>query len=296
MVTEYFKLTPEIAKRVAALTFPTYRNSLSPLEQNLFGCTALINDQPCALILWRKQNNIAEILSVFVQKEYREMGIGKKLIQTAIEDAKKLKCQYAKIIWTTRHLKTAALEALLATTNWEIPVTRVKFFESTTTRINEAPWLWRFPDPVLPYQLKTWELLSNKQLDLLLSNSCNAPETLAPNFRMEHVDPTTSSALLFHEEVVGWMIVHDFPEMTNRLVYSRSWCTPNHRNRGRGAALILHSIRAHILKRSDRLWGIFDVSIDKKEMLLFFEKRFKKYAESTFESRQSVFLIDEKFK
>jgi len=292
MVTEYSKLTPEIAKRVAALTFPTYRSSLSPLEQNLFGCTALIKDQPCALILWRKQNNLAEILSIFVQIEYRQLGIGTKLINMALEAATKLKCQFAKIIWTTRLSKTVALEALLATTNWEVPVTRVKFFESTTTRINEAPWLWRFPDPALPYQLKTWDHLSSAQLNLLLSNSSNAPETLAPNFRMEHVDHTTSSALLFNEEVVGWMIVHDFPEMSNRLVYSRSWCVPDHRNMGRGAALLLHSVRNHIRRRSDRLWGIFDVPMDKKEMLVFFEKRFKKFAERTYESRQSIFLLN----
>lgn len=82
-------------ERFANVSFEKHLDSLKKFE-NLFAYVAVENDNKVGFIIVFANKDIAEIDSIFVLKDYRNMGIGDALLQCAL---KELKGVYKEIVY-----------------------------------------------------------------------------------------------------------------------------------------------------------------------------------------------------
>jgi GNAT superfamily N-acetyltransferase len=264
----------------AALTFPAYRSVLtatSPSERS-FIVAASVGIEVIGLGLARAvfPSLEGEVLSVFVQPECRNQGVGRRLLEGLENQMAAEGCVFAGGVFVD-DAATGPLKRLLAAQGWSPPVPRMLVGKARIAVIAEAPWVTKSRLPA-EYEVFPWANLAPQERDRLLRRTgLDYPETLSP-FRDESIlEPVSSLGLRRNGELVGWMVNQRVAPDTVR--YGFLFVRPDLQRLGRGVSLLAASIRRHADAPLGRtaVHAAFGALVDNGPMTQFIERRLRPY-------------------
>ena len=226
------------------LTYPWLQECLEQLSpQNLTNIALGVELQgkPVGLVLveYPKNQNQANILSLFVAQEHRQQGLGTALLMQIEEILKASGCQQLNLLYNL-NLTTPILEHMLKQQNWEHPYFYSLQCVTNRETIEQAPFLHRYTFPN-KFTIFPWEELTAQERTKIRQreNGLNYPDELCP-FKEDKIEAISSIGLRYQEEVVGWSIVHRI--MPNCVTYKVLFVKPEFRTIGLGVHLLAASI------------------------------------------------------
>lgn len=270
------------------MTFPAFRPLLGAIEPqgSIVAVGASSAGKPVGLALAAMEANgrTAEILSLFVQADSRNLGIGTSLLVRSEQVLSDRGCQEAQIVYLTGKATTPALEHLLDKRRWSPPVPRMIVCQGDT-KILEAPWIEMYETLPPSFAVFPWcELTDGERRDLQRrqEESPWIPEGLVPFQHEENLEPLTSFGLRYQGEVVGWLITHRIDPDTLR--YTCDWVREDLQKTG--CLLTLHVKAMRRQARAKIPKAIWTVPLQFSKMVKF-EEYARPYLASMAETRGS---------
>jgi GNAT superfamily N-acetyltransferase len=288
------KLSQSTAAGYEGFTFSPFQPKLQTLEAQ--GATVAIGaslmQQPIGLALAEIQQDskTANILSLFVNPRYRNLGIGTSLLTQLEETLSEKGCTKVEIVYMNGKPSTADLERLLQKLNWTPPQPRMLVCKSTIKKIAAAPWLYKYSLPP-EFTLFPWFDLTPAQRQQIQQQQDQQqwyPEILSPFNDQSRQEPLNSLCLLYQKEVVGWMITHRIAPDTIR--YTSLFIRQDLQKLGRAIPLLAEAIKRQV--NSEILSGIWTVWLDNQPMVNFVKRRMAPYLISMTETKGAYkFLV-----
>lgn len=280
-------LTKRTAKHYECLTFPSYQQQLQQMGSATIAVGASLMQQPIGLALAEikpeSDSKSAKVLSLFVKERYRNSGIGTALM--AKLEAKLLAkgCDKVELVYMSGKPSTTALEKLLTKLNWGESQSRMLVCKSTTAKIATAPWLQKYR-LASAYTLLPWVDLVPRHKQKIYQQQQEQewyPETLNPFNNSSQLEPLNSLCLLYHGDVIGWMITHRINPNTIR--YTSLFIRKDLQKVGRAIPILANAIKRQV--DSDVVNGIWTVAIDNTPMVQFVKRRLSPYLTSLTETK-----------
>ncbi len=300
------RLTGDRAAPLAAMTFPAYRHLLAlrpaprhpaqgdrrlvqPIAIAAFG-----GETPLGLVLAEvpfDPGRPAEMLSLFVAPEWRNHGIGTRLV-AALEEALALKtCTHVTAVYTTGKPSIAALERVLAKRGWSPPQPRTVVVRFTPEEAARTEWFGRITLPPGEFEIFPWtELTPEERLAIRRTHEARAwiAQGLEPwRHDVYGFDAVSSLGLRYRGEVVGWVINHRLEPDVVR--FTCSFMREDLSRRGRILPLYTESIR-RLAAAGCRLCT-FVTPIRYKEMVEFIHRRCARWVSFVGETRGSTKVL-----
>ncbi|MEL6938928.1 MAG: TIGR03032 family protein [Cyanobacteria bacterium J06598_1] len=110
-------------------TFPSLQQRWlkQPQQGELFGISAVVEGNMVGFAIAEKSpDRSAEILSLFVAPEYRQLGIGTRLVAYLEKESQKADCTQMSVTYLPTELTAVGLEPLLNKLNWPAPIFSVE--------------------------------------------------------------------------------------------------------------------------------------------------------------------------
>ncbi|MEG4852920.1 GNAT family N-acetyltransferase [Microcoleus sp. B5-D4] len=272
-----------------AFTFPRFRYRLQVLkpEGSTVAIAASDSNEPVGLALADilPDGKAGEVLSIFVEKKYRNLGVGTSLLARLEEELLSRGCASVNLVYTTGQPTTLALENLLQKCNWTPPQPRMIVCKSTTDKIANAPWMQKATLPAA-YTIFPWVEITAEERILIKQQQAAAPwipPQLIPFENEENFEPLNSVGLRYRGQVVGWVITHRIAPDTIR--YTCSFVRQDLQKMGRIIPLYVRAIK--IQEQAGIPKGIWTVPFVYTSMVSFVKKRMASYMISIDESRGS---------
>ncbi len=280
-------LNNQTAKQYECLTFPSYQRQLQSIESTTVAIGASLMQQPIGLALAEikseSDDRSAKVLSLFVKERYRNSGIGTALM-TKLEAKLLTKgCNKVELVYMSDKPSTTALEKLLTKLNWGESQSRMLVCKSTTDKIATAPWLQKYK-LASAYTLLPWVDLVPRHRQKIYQQQQEQewyPETLNPFNNANQLEPLNSLCLLYHGDVIGWMITHRINPDTIR--YTSLFIRQDLQKVGRAIPILANAIKRQV--DSDIVNGIWTVAMDNDPMVQFVKRRLSPYLTSLTESK-----------
>ena len=271
-------------------TFPRFRPHLEVLkpEGSTLAIAASDSDLPVGLVLaeiW-PDGKSAEILSIFVEQKYRDLGIGTSLLLRLEEELCSRGCTSVNLVYTTGKITTPALEHLLQKCNWTVPEPRMIVCKSTTDKIANAPWMQKSTLPAA-YTVFPWvEITAEERVAIAQQQAAEPwiPPQLIPFVSEQDLEPLNSIGLRYQGQVVGWVITHRLAPDTIR--YTCSFVRRDLQKMGRIIPLYVRAIK--LQEKAGIPNGIWTVPFIYTSMVNFVQKRMAPYMISIEESKTSL--------
>lgn len=221
------------------MTFASYRHLLrlepaprhpeeaeSPLVEP-FGVLARHGETVAGMALAEaplRADGVPQVLSLFVEGEWRRQGIGTRLLAWVEEEAARRGFASLGGVYTTNRPATAALERIFARLGWSPPTTRMLLVRFSPEKAKEAPWFRRIslrPRDVL----FDWVRLTDAERAALREGQGRRPwipEGLEPwrYDTLAHLDRGSSVGLRHDGDIVGWVLNHRLSDGTVRFTCS----------------------------------------------------------------------------
>jgi GNAT superfamily N-acetyltransferase len=274
------------------LTYPLYRSRLQnlTLEGNTIAVGASVSDKPVGLALAEiLTDGSAKVLSIFVEPNFRSLGIGTALLHTLEKELILRGCTNIEIVYTFSQLTTLALEPLLQKCNWSSPKPRMLICKTTTDDMINAPWmkLSRLP---ASYEIFPWMEITPQER-VALKKQQEEKQWMAsdaiPFDYEQDLEPINSIGLRYKGEVVGWLITHRTAADTIR--YTCSYVRPDIQKMGRIIPLYIRATQLQMEAGISR--GTWTVSLIHTSMIAFVKKHMGPYLislEQSIESSKSL--------
>ena len=275
------------AKQYECLTFPSYQQQLQQMGSATIAVGASLMQQPIGLALAEikpESDGIsAKVLSLFVKERYRNSGIGAALM--AKLEAKLLAkgCDKVELVYMSGKPSTIALEKVLTKLNWGKSQSRMLVCKSTTDKIATAPWLQKYK-LTSAYTLLPWIDLVPRDRRKIYQRQQEQewyPETLNPFNNVDRLEPLNSLCLLYHGDVIGWMITHRIDPNTIR--YTSLFIRKDLQKVGRAIPILANAIKRQV--NSEVVKGIWTVAMDNEPMVQFVKRRLSPYLTSLTETK-----------
>jgi GNAT superfamily N-acetyltransferase len=275
------------------LTYPIWRTQLQQPEykESIMAIGVEIDSQPVGLAIANigSYTNKAKILSIYIQPEYRQQGIGGLLLSSLSQKLQMSGCSQLELRYTAPATTTVALEKLLTQQGWSIPQSKMLVCYSITERMKQAPWLYSYHlpatfsiFPLVELTSQEYQIIQQKQV-----RSPWYPEMLSP-FRGEMpVEPLNSLGLRYQGEVVGWLATHRIAPDTIR--YSNLFVRQDLQKMGRAIPLIAEAIKLQLKNNIPHYTCATEVG--NKSMVKFVQRRLLPFLTQVRESRQSHLLL-----
>ena len=271
------------------LTYPLWRKQLSEIDgtSSIIAVGAEFNALPVGLAIAYRfpEGNKAQILSIFVQPEYRRRGIGKRLLENLSQRLSAKGCDRLELSYTSKTESTSALEKLLNRQSWSIPQPKMLVCHSNQDTISKAPWLYssRLPAtfevfPLSKLTVREYQIIQQKQ-----ARSPWYPEILSPFKGELPVEPLNSLGLRYRGEVVGWMATHRIDPQTIR--YTSLFVRKDLQRMGRAIPLIAEAIKRQL--QTDIPNYICTAAVENKPMVKFVRRRLQPFLTQIQESKQT---------
>jgi len=262
------------------LTYPIYRPILRNLasDSSLIAIGVQLHSQPVGLVLAQLYpgENCGELLSLFVIPEYRQQGLGKVLLTQMEEELNHRRCSQVGLVYLP-NATTPALERILEQRHWFSPQPRMLVCRSTTTHLQEIPWLNLHHLLPPTYEIFPWTKLTRRERKTIQkqqTGSLSYPDILSP-FNEEHLmEPVNSLGLRCQGEVVGWMITHRVAVDTIR--YTSLFVKKELQSIGRALPLLATAIKLQ-LENPEATKAICTVTVDNAPMVKFAQRRLFPY-------------------
>jgi GNAT superfamily N-acetyltransferase len=253
--------------KFAPLTFPCLRRQYGGAK-NYLGI-GIEDERPLAYLLayFSRKLKTADILSVFVNPEYRLRGFGTNLIrrleeELSIFDIRSVSTQFCD--------ESIGLRQLFEQCGWQV------YPSQSLCKIGseglQAPWVYR--DFKLPtdYRIVPWaEVNDSMKFELWQNHSQNPwiPQEVMPWKHDACWHPSTSFGLLCGSRLTGWLITHKLkPDL---LRYSCAYCEDGIRQKASMVAVFAAAIRqqAREMEAPRAIWTIYP---DQPQMLAFVKR------------------------
>ncbi|MBD2693547.1 TIGR03032 family protein [Anabaena catenula] len=257
------------------LTYPSLQKrwQTQPPQGELTGLSASLDGAIVGFAISERLNpQQAEIISLFVLPEYRNQGIGTKLLAYLERELAQQGCVEIILSYSTSTLTNVALEPLLQKLHWQPPQINLVLGKTATEKIAQAPWLNKYPLPPA-FEVFPW-------LDAGLS--------LPPNVEAHRLEPLNSLGLRYRGEVIGWVLTHRVAPDTIR--YTTISIAEAFEKRGRGVSLLAEAIHRQVNSGVPYLTG--SVSYRYPRLLQFVERHLTPYLTGVGEVRQTSKLIN----
>jgi GNAT superfamily N-acetyltransferase len=197
------------------MTFPAYRALLNfSREQPLpviVGARADGAPIGLALALIDTRRTYSELLSIYVDGNYRNRGVASVLVERTCAELTVRGFKSVHGCYMTGQPVTAALERVLAKTGWSAPLTRMLVVRCTLDSVAGAPWIENFRTLPTGYSLIPWvNLTAHERACLRSSNERDhwiADDLIPFDFEF-NIEPVTSLALRYRGVIVGWCLNH----------------------------------------------------------------------------------------
>lgn len=273
------------------LTFPSIQKRWNIYKQRgkLLGVAAFYEKTMVGLVIGECIANTtkAEIISLFVEPNYRHQGIGTNLIQYLEKGLIKVGCKQVQVHYKTSKITPTDFEPLLTNCGWKKPQTKMILgFGNLENIAAKAPWLNHLSQYQLPSDLEIflWKDLTQSEREEILKTQKEKPwypEVLSPfypDFRLETIN---SLGLRYQGKVVGWMINHRVSEDTIR--YSTLFVAKEFQRSGKAMLLLAKSMR--LQSESSIPFGKSAVQIENQSMLRIVSRHLTPYLIEQTESR-----------
>ncbi|GAB4525549.1 MAG: hypothetical protein Tsb0014_05020 [Pleurocapsa sp.] len=277
----------EHLRRFENLIFPNFKQQWSAiLERSIVqGVVAYLGNKEVGLVLVEISPNpnckTAEIVSWFVLSEYRQQGIGCKLIRYLEKYLLKIHCDRLTINYQVSNSTQLAVEKILKKLKWQKPAINCLRFKSNTDKIAQAFWLNQFSLPK-SFSVVSWSDLSSKEISNFLKYKSDS-HSIAILGRNERVEKLNSLVLYRGKQLIGWIINHRIASDTIR--YSSLYIQSDLATAQLKIALLSESIKRQI--NSFIPYGDFMVVNPQASVLKLIYRYLKPYNTMWFESRQS---------
>ena len=273
------------------LTFPSIQKRWNIYKQRgkLLGVAAFYEKTMVGLVIGECIANTtkAEIISLFVEPNYRNQGIGSNLIQYLEKGLIKVGYKEVLVNYKASKITATDFEPLLVNCGWKKPQTTMILGMGTPeTIIAKAPWLNHLSKYQLPSDLEIflWKDLNPEEREEILKRQNQQPwypEILSPFHPDSRLESINSLGLRYRGEVVGWMINHRVAEDTIR--YSILFVAKEFQRSGKAMLLLAESIRLQL--ESSVPFGKFAVQIENQSMLRIVRRHLTPYLIGQTESR-----------
>lgn len=286
-----YNLTPDNLAPYDAFTFPSLQKRWQTQRQRgeLIGISATIDNRMVGMVIAEiipdSQNpatTYASILSCFVVPDAQQQGIGTTLINHLEKELRKIGCQQIEMTYKSSELTTLALEPLLQKLGWLPPKTTFILAQTTTEKIAEAPWLYKYPLPD-SFTVFPWVELTAKDRQTLLQKG-GYPPSLNPFLDEARLEPMNSLGLRHQGEAIGWIVTHRVAPDTIR--YSSLFVDAKYQKLGRGISLLSQSIQRQIASEIENY--TFSVAWENQPMIKFLERHLRPYLTGMGSSRKTV--------
>ncbi|WP_240421134.1 GNAT family N-acetyltransferase [Paenibacillus periandrae] len=192
----------------------------------------------------------ARVLSVFVDKPYRGLGIATALMQELKASLSRMDLEQACVEYYALH-SYEALERVLAKSGWQPPSVYSSFYRCDIAAGRDSKWISRFKlssrCTVIPWnELRRGELSLMNQLQEKDYNAYFMP------LRAEGViERDCSLVLKLDEEIVGWSIVDR--QLAETLLYRTLYIREAYRDHGLGLSLAAQSAQRMLRTNASHL-------------------------------------------
>ena len=182
------------------LTFPSIQKRWNIYKQRgkLLGVAAFYEKTMVGLVIGECIANTtkAEIISLFVEPNYRHQGIGSNLIQYLEKGLIKVGCKEVLVNYKASKITATDFEPLLVNCGWEQAQTKMILGMGNPETITKAPWLNHLSKYQLPSDLEIflWKDLTQSEREEMLKRQKEQPwypEILSPfhpDARLETID------------------------------------------------------------------------------------------------------------
>jgi len=221
---------------------------------------------------------IASVHSLYVDKDARQKGIARDLLQELESSLKKEKCYLATFLYPAQTPTIIYFEKLLSKERWHSPALYMKsyFFYC---QLFQAPWFRRHYPKFTHLEIFLWKDLKETERVLLKRREAQHafPLYVSPFLHEEKIEPLNSLGLRISGEVVAWIITHRVNDDTIRYAYFYS--PPDFQRYGWAVYLLQQSIS--LQQQSLIPWSIFDLNLEQtnKSWQRFIERRLKPWAQ-----------------
>lgn len=229
------------------LEFSFLLQNIHPLnlpEGRVFGLEVLNNGSQIGLLLGSYIPILeeGEIISIFLQPEYRNRGIGTRLFKEAEQFLLLQGCKSITICYKKEKEYTVYLEKILAQLNWSFPKPHTTNLHFIVKEFHPA-WHRKYN---LPENLEiiSWFKMTEKEKEFLIRMDLNdvIPATVSPFHKNpESIEPINSLILRYQGTLVGWIVSNRITQDT--IQYSSLFFFPEWRNKGWFIFLLSESIR-----------------------------------------------------
>lgn len=243
---DYSILKPQELHFYEKLTFPAYKTLLKNPKHfsDIIAIGASFCFYPIGLILATISFNKASILSIYVDANYRKMGVGSTLYELLEQKLLEKECDLVSIDYMSNSSTSLFLQKLLKKQHFLIS-------EPTTL------YLYYNPKDIIssPIVKKTLKLPKNIEISPLLDLTNEDIETYykissSPTFSKEllidttdfPLEPISSLALKKDNKLIGWLVTHRID--TNTVRYTTLYIEPSE-NQLYSLCLINDALKKH---------------------------------------------------
>jgi GNAT superfamily N-acetyltransferase len=195
-------------------TFPRISDKVKTMDINdpLVAVIARSGDKIAGMAVaeFDKAKSHSEIISLFVDMEYRRKGIGSSLVNYITRALASRGYSEARIYYRTDWEGKGFISRLVERDKWTSPLTLMHIFKSSIAHRDEVKWTH---DRHLPegMQIVLWDGIDDKlktDLEQQISNEKIVHSYLSPFINKERIEPLNSVGLLYKSRVIGWNITY----------------------------------------------------------------------------------------
>lgn len=278
-----FNMTVEfVRENLEKYTFPNIRKQMQSVDIK----------NPILAVSVRKNNNIvglcisefdlgqshSEIISFYLEPEYRNQGIGKELLNKTEQILSQKGYEEVRTYFWSSWESFEATKHILETEGWSEPEKLMHVFRTDIARVMNIPWR---ENVVLPdgYEIVPWTWISpdeKKEIRDEQEFMPYFPDSLSPFYHEEKIAYHPSLALKYKDRVVGWLITYWNTPTT--LEYNNIFIRKEYRL---GMRTPLEMIRVASMRQVEQ--GVPDIlwSVGEENSLLeqYLDKKFGNYSD-----------------
>lgn len=278
---DIIKLDKDSITSYLGFTFPKYQNEICEnfSSLNYIAIGANHGFLPIGLILAKVENKRAHLLSIFVDPDYRNQGIGNALYKKLERELKSCDIQEIYLEYMKEKKTTPYLEKILKNNKFQEPRLNMTFLYFNHADIIKPPWVSKFTLPT-KYEIFKLQEMTSKDKDhynsIISQKSFPKELKIAEDFQL---CKETSFGLRVHGEFIGWMTTHFIND--DLLRYSCLYVIKEYLPKGASIGLITHTIREHYKVFKDtKPRALFGVRFDYDRMQKMVFRKFAPYASS----------------
>ena len=235
---------------VKHMTFPAFQSLLSEhsLGNGVMGMTVIKSEKPIGLILVNNgtESGTFDLLSIFIDKEFRLKGLGKKLLVKFLIYGKNSGIKKIKSVFEEGRPYSETIIKIFQDSSFSPLKNRGIMCRCLGSSLRKAPWLKK---QMLPSSFKIfpWCEITQKQKTFIQKQYVSKksfPEILSPFKDMDIIEHLNSLGLLYKNEIVGWQINHRIAKDTVR--YTAMYVREDLQKFGLAIPLMIEAIRKQL--------------------------------------------------